>query len=57
MVAQLVERSLPAPEICGSNPKIGKILSTNCKIKNRKDVNTEKEAWNGPSFLKSIEGD
>ena len=23
--AQLVERSLPTPEICGSNPNIGKV--------------------------------
>ena len=29
VVAQLVEQSLPTPEICGSNPGIGKILSTN----------------------------
>ena len=28
----LVERSLPTPEIRGSNPDISKILSTNCKI-------------------------
>ena len=25
VVAQLVERSLPTPEVCGSNPVIGKI--------------------------------
>ena len=25
VVAQLVERSLPTPEICGSNPNIGKL--------------------------------
>ena len=31
VVAQLVERSLPTSEIRGSNPDIGKILSTNCK--------------------------
>ena len=31
-MAQLVERSLPTPEICGSNPDISKILSTNCTI-------------------------
>ena len=30
VVAQLVERSLPTPEIRGSNPNIGKVLSTNC---------------------------
>ena len=49
VVAQLVERSLPTPEIRGSNPNIGKVLSTNCKL-NRKDENKEKEAGNGPSF-------
>jgi len=26
VVAQLVERSLPIPEVCGSNPVIGKNL-------------------------------
>ena len=41
VVAQLVERSLPTPEICGSNPNIGKIISTNCTIENRKDTNKE----------------
>ena len=30
VVAELVERSHPAPEIRGSNPIIGKVLSTNC---------------------------
>ena len=33
VVAQLVERSLLAPEISGSNLNIGKILSTNCTFK------------------------
>ena len=33
VVAQLVARSLPTPEIHGSNPFIGKIVSTNCTIK------------------------
>ena len=32
VVAQLVEQSLPTPEIRGSNPDIGKVLSTNCTI-------------------------
>ena len=32
VVAQLVERSVPTPEILGSNPDIGKILSTNCTM-------------------------
>ena len=30
VVAQLAERSLPTPEIRGSNPNIGKNLSVNC---------------------------
>ena len=33
VVAQLVERSLPTPEIRSLNPNIGKILSTNCLLK------------------------
>ena len=36
VVAQLVERSLPTPKICGLNPDIGKILSTNCIIEKTK---------------------
>ena len=32
VVAQLVERLLLTPEIRGSNPEIGEILSTNCTI-------------------------
>ena len=35
-VAQLVERSLPTPEIHSSNPDIGIILSTNCAIEKTK---------------------
>ena len=31
-MAQLIERSLPTPEIHGSNPKVGKIISTNCSV-------------------------
>ena len=43
VVAQMVERSLPIPEIRGTNPDIGEILSTNCtieetKIKKKKPV-------------------
>ena len=30
VVSQLVDRLLPTPEIGGSNPNIGKVLSTNC---------------------------
>ena len=44
VVAQLVERSLPIPEVRGSNPVIGKILfisieqlyTVNCVLKRRK---------------------
>ena len=36
VVAQLVERSLLTPEIRGSNPDIGKVLSTNCTIEKTK---------------------
>ena len=42
VVAQLVERSLPPPAICGLNPNIGKMLSTNC---NRKDTKKRKRGW------------
>ena len=51
-MAQLAERSFPTPEIRGLNPNIGKVLSAYCKL-NRKDVNKEKEARNGPS-LKNV---
>ena len=30
VVSQLVDRSLPTPDISGLNPKIGKVLYTNC---------------------------
>ena len=36
VVAQLVEQSLPAPEIHGSIPDIGKFLSSNCTIEKTK---------------------
>ena len=36
VVAQLVERSLPTPEICGSNPDIGKVSPTNCALEKTK---------------------
>ena len=52
VVAQLVERLLPTPEIRGPNPNIGKVLSTNCnKIEKTKLI---KEAGNGPSLKKEI---
>ena len=48
VVAKLVERSLPTPEVRGSNPVIGEIVY--CQL-NRKDEN-KKEAGNGPYFFK-----
>ena len=36
VVAQLVERSLPTPEICSSNPDISEILTTNCTLEKMK---------------------
>ena len=42
VVAQLVERSLPIPEVRGSNP----VISKNLFILNNK--NKEKEARDGP---------
>ena len=36
VVAQLVEQSVPTPEIRSSNPDISKILSTNCTIEKMK---------------------
>ena len=39
VVAHLVEQSLLTAEIRGSNPDIGKILSTNCKIEKTKIKN------------------
>ena len=36
VVAQLVEQLLSTPEIWGSNPNIGKILSTNCTFKKKR---------------------
>ena len=47
-MAQLVERSLSTPEICGSDPKHSQIFIYQLYI--RKDGNKEKEAGNGPSL-------
>ena len=47
-MAQLVDRLLLTPEICGLNPVIDKIVSTNCTLEKEKDI--EKEAGNGPSY-------
>ena len=46
VVAQLVEQSLPTPEIHGLNPNIGKFYITMGLIIG-KDENKEKEAGNG----------
>ena len=59
VVAQLAERSLPTPEIHGSNPAIGKFysLSTVSHLF-WKDENKEKDAGNGPfkkGFLKETQ--
>ena len=55
VVTQLVERSLPTPEVHSSNPVIGKLfyqhLSVYCQLY-WKDKNKEKEAGNG-QFKKS----
>ena len=55
VVAQLVELSLPIPEVRGSNPVIGKdlFISNICLLTTVywKDENKEKETGNGP-FLK-----
>ena len=48
VVAQLVEWSLPTSEIHGSNPDIGKILSTNRSIEKTKI----KKKRPGMAFLK-----
>ena len=55
-VAQLVERSLPIPEVWSSNPVIGKnlFILNICLLSTVywKDENKEKEARNGPFFKK-----
>ena len=52
VVAHLVERSLPIPEVCSSNPVIGKkILNIYCQLYGKYE-NKEKEAGNGPLFKK-----
>ena len=51
VVAQLVERLLPTPEIPISNLNIGKLFLPIVHL-NRKDKNKEKEAGNDPSLKK-----
>ena len=53
VVAQLVERSFPTPEIHATNPDISEILSTNCPTEKIRKIK-EKEAGSGPSFKKSV---
>ena len=49
VVVQLAKRSLPTPEICGSNPDFGNISNIFiCQLLSRKGENREKEAGNGP---------
>ena len=48
VVAQLVERSLPIPEICGSNPAIDVFFYQPYL----KDKNKEKREREWPNFLK-----
>ena len=50
-MAQLVEWSLPAPEIRGSNPNFGKFYLPIVHL-NRKNENKEKAAGNGPPLKK-----
>ena len=54
VVAQLVEQSVPKPEVRGSNPVIGKNLLNICLLSTVywKDENKEKEAGNCPFFKK-----
>ena len=48
VLSQLVEQTLPTPEISSSNPDI-EIKKFIYQLYNRKDENKEKEAGNGPS--------
>ena len=50
VVAQLVERPLPTPEVGGLNPVIGKIYMY-CQLY-WKDENKEKRGQEWPNFLK-----
>ena len=55
-MAQMAERSLPTPEIRGSNPDIVNISNIFiCQLLSRKDENKEKEAGNGP-LKKRVQG-
>ena len=54
VAAQLVERSLPTPEIHGSNLVTGKILSTNCTIELQKRQKQRKRGREMPIFKKTF---
>ena len=56
VVAQLVERSLPIPEVRGSSPVIGKNLFiyltfVYCQLRIEKTKIKKKGAGNGPCFI------
>ena len=51
VVAQLVERSLPTPEIHGLIPDIGKILSTNCTIE-KTQIKKKRLVWLKAALLR-----
>ena len=50
VVAQLVQQSVPTPEICGSNPDIGKNLSSNCTLEKMRI----KKKRPGMAYLKKV---
>ena len=52
VVAELVERSLPIPEVRESNPGIAKNYIEHLLATALKDENKAKEAGNGPFFKK-----
>ena len=47
VVGKLIECSLPTPEIRGSSPGVGKIISTNCTVEKTKI----KKKWPGMAHL------
>ena len=56
VVAQLVERSLPTPEVRSSNPVISKMYMEQCYCQLYwKDENKEKESGNGPFLTKKYD--
>ena len=54
VVVQLVERSVPTPEICGSNPVIGKNLSANLSTNNIIEKTKIKKKMPGMARLKNV---